>query len=87
MGPFDALASRQVEGVCGDGFKRFVIAALGINFKQLGMDGHALRVHANCLFENLFCLQVAPIGQIHISLGHRVYIPGRIQLAGRINHG
>ena len=87
MGPFNTLTPCQIEGVVGDGFKSLDVAALGINFEQLGMDGHTPRVDANGFLEDFFGLQVAAISQVHVGLSHRVHIAGRVKLAWRVDHG
>ena len=71
----------------GDQFERLGVAALGVDFEQLAMDGDALRRRAHRFLEDFLGLQVAAVGQVHVGFGHRIHVAGGVELAGRIHHG
>ena len=87
MRPLGAKALRQVKGFQRHVLESLAVAALGINFKQLGMNGHALRTGAHGLLEDFLGLQVASVGEVDIGFGYRVHIAGGVKLAGGIDQG
>ena len=51
------------------------------------MHRNVIRVLQQRILEDLFCLHISAISQVHIGFRHRINIGIRIQLAGRIQHG
>ena len=86
-GPVGALTLGELEHVACHCFQGLAVLALGVNFAQLDVDGNPCGVVANRLFQNLFRLQVAAIGQVDVGFCNRVHIAASIQLAGRVGHG
>ena len=87
MLPFRALTLREVVRLRGHHLKGFGVATLGVYFQQLHVNRHTGGRAAHGLFENFFCLQVTPVGQVHVGFGDWIHITSGIQLAGRIHHG
>ena len=85
MRPFRACALGQLEGLRGNVFKALGVVALGKNFQQFFVNGHARRVAAQSFFQNFFGLQVASVSQVNIRFGHGVDIISRVELAVRIH--
>ena len=62
----------------------FAVAPLGVELQQLDANRHPVRCVAQSLLEDFLGLQVAPVGQVDIGLGHWIDIADRIDLAQRI---
>ena len=86
LGPVVALPAGQGIELRGELLETLGIAPLGIDLEQLGADRRALGRAAHRFLEDLLGLKIAPVGQVHIGLGHRIDVADRIELAERIAH-
>ena len=84
--PVLAFTPRQAVHLRGQQFEALGVAPLGVDLEQLGADGHALRRGAHGLLQDFLGLQVAPVGQVDVGLGHRIDIADGVELAQRIAH-
>ena len=85
--PFRTFSACDLVGLLGNEAEVLDIPALGIDLKKFLMNGDTAWMISQCFLENFFSLQIATICQVDISLGNRIDIVTRIQLAGRVNHG
>ena len=70
--PITSLPIGAGKQLAGDGFELACVLTLCINLEQLEINRGALRVSLERILQNLFGLDIAPIGHIHIRLCDRI---------------
>ena len=84
--PVFTFTAGQAKQLRGQHLEALDVTSLRVDLKQFGADCQSLRTAAHGLLQNLFGLQIPPVGEIDVSLGHGIHISDGVELAERVTH-